>query len=74
MVFFLSFCFGPSKSSYGSFCVLLGAAVASLRHVLGLQKDKMDKALESVRKNFNSVRTGRANVAMLDRIMARFGR
>ena len=30
--------------------------------------ERMDKSLESVRRNFASVRTGRANPAMLDRI------
>ncbi|KAF8668444.1 hypothetical protein HU200_052258 [Digitaria exilis] len=31
-------------------------------------KEKMDKAIETVQTNFNTVRTGRANPAMLDRI------
>ena len=31
----------------------------------------MEKSIESVRRNFNTVRTGRANVAILDRIQAR---
>ncbi|KAK3125424.1 hypothetical protein QOZ80_7BG0604750 [Eleusine coracana subsp. coracana] len=31
-------------------------------------KEKMDKAIETVQSNFNTVRTGRANPAMLDRI------
>ena len=33
-----------------------------------LQKEKMEKAIETVQTNFNTVRTGRANPAMLDRI------
>ena len=33
--------------------------------------DKMDKTVESVRRNFGTVRTGRANVSMLDRIEVR---
>lgn len=33
-----------------------------------LQMDRMEKSIESVRRNFASVRTGRANPAMLDRI------
>jgi ribosome recycling factor len=28
----------------------------------------MDKAIETIQSNFNTVRTGRANPAMLDRI------
>ncbi|KAL6656798.1 hypothetical protein ACP70R_004578 [Stipagrostis hirtigluma subsp. patula] len=31
-------------------------------------KEKMEKAIETVQSNFNTVRTGRANPAMLDRI------
>ena len=30
----------------------------------------MEKSLDSVRRNFNTVRTGRANVSILDRIQA----
>jgi ribosome recycling factor len=33
-----------------------------------LQKEKMEKAIETVQTNFNTVRTGRASPAMLDRI------
>lgn len=32
------------------------------------QKGRMEKTIETVRQNFNSVRTGRANPAMLDKI------
>jgi hypothetical protein len=32
------------------------------------QKEKMEKAIETIQTNFNTVRTGRANPAMLDRI------
>ena len=31
----------------------------------------MEKSIDSVRRNFNTVRTGRANVSILDRIQAR---
>ncbi|VAH28752.1 unnamed protein product [Triticum turgidum subsp. durum] len=31
-------------------------------------KEKMEKAIETVQSNFNTVRTGRANPSMLDRI------
>lgn len=31
-------------------------------------KEKMEKTIESVRSNFNSIRTGRANPSMLDRV------
>jgi hypothetical protein len=31
----------------------------------------MEKGVESVRRNFGTVRTGRANVSILDRIQAR---
>ena len=30
--------------------------------------ERMDKSMESVQRNFSTVRTGRANAAMLDRI------
>ena len=32
----------------------------------------MEKSIDSVRRNFNTVRTGRANVSILDRIQACF--
>ncbi len=31
----------------------------------------MEKSIDSVRRNFGTVRTGRANTSILDRIMAR---
>ena len=31
----------------------------------------MEKSIDSVRRNFNTVRTGRANVSILDRIQVR---
>jgi hypothetical protein len=39
-----------------------------------VQMEKMDKSLESVKRSFATVRTGRANPAMLDRIEARAAR
>ena len=33
-----------------------------------LQMERMDKSLESVKRSFATVRTGRANPAMLDRV------
>lgn len=39
--------------------------------LIGLQKERMEKTIETVRTNFNSVRTGRANPAMLDKIEVR---
>lgn len=47
-----------------------------VNHALGfsfcfLQKEKMEKAIENVRSNFNSIRTGRSNPAMLDKIEVR---
>lgn len=36
--------------------------------VEGAAKEKMDKAIEAVQASFNTVRTGRSNPAMLDRI------
>lgn len=38
----------------------------SLKNVF--QKERMEKSIETVRGNFNAVRTGRANPAMLDRV------
>lgn len=35
---------------------------------VAFQKGRMEKTLETVRTSFNSVRTGRANPAMLDKI------
>ena len=32
------------------------------------QKARMEKTIETVRTNFNSIRTGRANPAMLDKV------
>jgi ribosome recycling factor len=32
------------------------------------QKEKMEKAIETIQTNFNTVRTGRANPTMLGRI------
>lgn len=36
-----------------------------------LQKARMEKTIDMVRTNFNSVRTGRSNPAMLDKIEVR---
>ncbi|KAK6940819.1 Ribosome recycling factor domain [Dillenia turbinata] len=35
-------------------------------------KDRMEKTLETVRSNFNSIRTGRANPSMLDRVQVEY--
>lgn len=35
------------------------------------QKGRMEKTIETVRSNFNSIRTGRASPAMLDKIEVR---
>jgi ribosome recycling factor len=43
----------------------LGGSLAADMH---LQRERMEKAIETVQNNFNTVRTGRANPAMLDRI------
>ena len=32
------------------------------------QKGRMEKTIDTVRSNFNSIRTGRSNPAMLDKI------
>jgi len=37
----------------------------------GRQMEKMEKTLESVKGNFNTVRTGRANPSLLDRVEVR---
>ena len=37
--------------------------------ILAEAKDKMDKALESTKDDFASVRTGRANPAMFQKVM-----
>lgn len=37
-----------------------------------VQMDKMEKTLESVQRNFSTVRTGRANPNMLDRIQVSY--
>jgi hypothetical protein len=34
-----------------------------------LQAEKMEKAVDAVKRNFATIRTGRANAGMLDRIM-----
>lgn len=33
-----------------------------------VQKERMEKTIENVRNSFNSIRTGRANPAILDKI------
>lgn len=40
----------------------------SLSFLFFWQKEKMDKAIDAVKASFNTVRTGRSNPAMLDRI------
>src|SRR5512143_3934936 len=42
------------------------AAVPALKDVFGQLKTRMDKAVEDFRREMASVRTGRANVHMLD--------
>jgi hypothetical protein len=37
-------------------------------HVCFYQKGRMEKTIDTMRTNFNSVRTGRANPSMLDKI------
>ena len=39
-----------------------------LRMLVVFQEGRMEKTLETVRSNFNSIRTGRASPAMLDKI------
>ena len=39
--------------------------------LLTWQEEKMEKSVEAVRRNFGTVRTGRANTSILDRIQAR---
>ena len=57
-----------AKPSHALTRVPRRAAAPPLR---GAQEEKMEKSIESVRRNFNTVRTGRANVSILDRIQAR---
>lgn len=40
-------------------------------HLVVEQMEKMEKTLESVKGNFNTVRTGRANPSLLDRVEVR---
>ena len=49
----------------------LGAPRPLPRHATCHQEEKMEKSVEAVRRNFGTVRTGRANTAILDRIQAR---
>lgn len=37
-------------------------------HPIILQKARMEKTIDTVRSSFNSIRTGRSNPAMLDKI------
>ncbi len=55
-----------------SVAVVLVLVVTSVVVVL-VQMERMDKSLESVKRSFATVRTGRANPAMLDRIEVLFG-
>ena len=43
-----------------------------IQDVMGEAKDKMDKALEATKEDFASVRTGRANPAMFQKIMIEY--
>lgn len=49
-------------------CVRASASGGVNTDVKGDTKDRMDKSLEVIKRSFASVRTGRANPAMLDRI------
>lgn len=56
-------CAAQISTCHGWFTSFPAAAAARRR-----QMERMEKSLESVRRNFSSVRTGRANPSMLDRI------
>jgi hypothetical protein len=49
----------------------LALTLAHARGATPAQEEKMEKSIDSVRRNFGTVRTGRANTSILDRIMAR---
>lgn len=55
-------------------CCVLYSSKLTLRnnrandHPIILQKARMEKTIDTVRSNFNSIRTGRSNPAMLDKI------
>lgn len=54
--------------SRANVCQELVRGVMTLR-ALFCQVEKMEKAVDAVKRNFATVRTGRANSGMLDRIM-----
>lgn len=70
-----SLCVVPQPEIQGIQCGWLGWA--ALRggwrgaRAPALQMERMDKSLESVKRSFATVRTGRANPAMLDRVEVR---
>lgn len=49
--------------------IVVSKRIVSLVLLAVFQKGRMEKTLETVRTNFNSIRTGRANPAMLDKIV-----
>ena len=57
----------PPASRASQACLPLLSSARSL----ALQEDRMKKCVEAVANNFNTIRTGRANPSILDRIMVR---
>ncbi len=52
-----------------SLAVILSSHCSSYVLLDGVQEERMKKALTVLGDNFNTIRTGRANPAILDRIM-----
>lgn len=58
----------PQKRNAIIKCATMEEIEAEKSQIEKNAKDKMDKAIDSVLSNFNSIRTGRSNPAMLDKV------
>lgn len=52
--------------------VIRAEADVVVADILTAAKEKMDKTIESIRSSFNTIRTGRANTGILDRIVVMY--
>jgi ribosome recycling factor len=62
----------PHLSRPATFVVALSMVADEIEEVYMDAEDRMDKSVESVKKNLMSIRTGRANPNMLDRVKVEY--
>lgn len=55
-----------------SYCTIRCAADIAVTEILPALKDRMAKTIESVRSSFNTIRTGRANPTILDKVIVEY--